>query len=96
MTAARYTVTRLPGAPARRAGRAWALGETLALRLSPDQVAALAADPGYTIAPVATGAGIAPAFGPPGAGPDEDGPILPAPSDTALKPTQARRSRTKG
>jgi hypothetical protein len=45
-----YVVTRLPGAPPCRAGRPWAPGETRADDLSPAQLAALAADPGYRVA----------------------------------------------
>jgi hypothetical protein len=47
---AAYTVTRSPSAPPRRAGRAWPVGETVS-ELSGAQVAAIEADPGYSVAP---------------------------------------------
>jgi hypothetical protein len=53
---AAYTVTRGPSAPPRRAGRAWPVGETVA-ELTGAQVAAIAADPGYAIAPVSVSGG---------------------------------------
>lgn len=49
---AQYVVTRLPGAPPRRAWRAWELGDTRvpAAELTQMQVSAIAADPLYRIA----------------------------------------------
>ena len=46
-----HVVTRLPGAPPRRAGRVWPPGETVA-ELSEAKVAALVADPGYRVVPL--------------------------------------------
>lgn len=42
-------VTRLPGAPPRRAGRVWAVGETIAEGLTAEQMQQIAADPRYRI-----------------------------------------------
>lgn len=44
-----YEVTRLPGAPRRRAGREWPEGETVTVALSVEEAAAIALDPGYTL-----------------------------------------------
>jgi len=44
-----YHVTRRPGAPPRRAGRTWPQGQTRA-ELTAEQLAALQADPHYTVA----------------------------------------------
>jgi len=44
-----HLVTRLPGAPPRRAGLVWPLGETIAEGLTQAQAAAIAADPGYRL-----------------------------------------------
>jgi hypothetical protein len=49
----RYRVTRLPGAPARRAGRLWPEGESQAVDLTPAQLADIAADPLYRLEPLA-------------------------------------------
>jgi len=46
-----YLVTRSAGAPPRRAGRVWPVGETRA-DLSDAEVAAIAADPGYALSVV--------------------------------------------
>jgi hypothetical protein len=43
-----YEVTRLPGAPQRRAGLVWPEGSEL-VSLSDEQVRQIAADPGYRI-----------------------------------------------
>jgi hypothetical protein len=48
---AAYLVTRMPGAPPRRAGREWAMGETRA-ELDAAQVAALDDDPRYGVVPI--------------------------------------------
>ncbi|WP_295582273.1 hypothetical protein [uncultured Lamprocystis sp.] len=53
MTTARYQVTRLPGAPPRRAGRVWPVETPVNADLTAVQVALIAADPGYLLAPVA-------------------------------------------
>lgn len=45
-----YRVFRLPGAPQRRAGRDWVIGETEA-KLMDAEAKAIAADPGYRIEP---------------------------------------------
>jgi hypothetical protein len=45
-----HLVTRLPGAPPRRAGLVWPLGETIAEGLTEAQAAAIALDPGYLLA----------------------------------------------
>ena len=50
--AASLTVLRLPGAPPVRAGRAWPAGQRVRVAegdLSPAQVLALLADPGYAV-----------------------------------------------
>lgn len=53
MDTALYQVTRRPGAPPRRAGRLWPVETPVKADLSSAQVARIAADPGYLIAPVA-------------------------------------------
>ena len=52
MAGERYRVTRLAGAPARRAGRVWEEDAPTVTDLSPAQVAALADDPRYLVVPL--------------------------------------------
>lgn len=44
-----HRVLRLPGAPPRRAGRAWPEGQVTDCALAPAQAQAIAADPGYRL-----------------------------------------------
>ena len=60
----RCTVTRLPGAPPRRAGMAWAIG-TVEADLTHAQIASLRSDPGYRCEPVAAREPVPPADMPP-------------------------------
>jgi len=71
-----YHVTRHPGAPPRRAGRTWPQGQTRA-ELTDGQLAALQADPGYSVA---------------SASPAKDGPTAaPARKRAPRKKTAARK-----
>lgn len=47
-----WCVTRAPAAPARRAGRTWAVGDTRVSDLAAADLAQLQADPGYTVTPL--------------------------------------------
>lgn len=43
------TVTRLPGAPPRRAGRTWPEGQSASADLTPAEIASIQADPRYRL-----------------------------------------------
>ena len=75
-----YLVSRRPGAPPRRGGRAWPIGQTRA-ELSPEQVATIAADPRYQIQR--------------DAGDGADGStVSPAQDGPAPRPKRPRRTKT--
>jgi hypothetical protein len=67
-----YLVTRLPGAPPRRAGRVWPVGVS-AVDLCAAEVAVIAADPGYLIVAVGTPTAVGPSAAAAAAGPAEVG-----------------------